>query len=103
MIDRPIPGAPAGIQSRLNKITQTEKFAELLCKEVEQRGLDLKLVRDCIPSLYHLLSKFGHGNLGVLVIRKRDFVPSERALLVTIMRVQEEWADPLQWIEDLEG
>jgi len=71
-------------------------------QEAELRDLDLQDIRNCIPSLYYLLSRFAHGNLSVVTVRPRDFHPLERALIVTILKLQSEWPDALEWWEEPE-
>lgn len=71
--------------------------------EVARRGLKPDDVTPCIPSLYQLLSKYAHGHSGLIVIRSGDFRPSECALLVTFMKVQDDWPNPLKWREEEEN
>ena len=47
-----------------------------------------------------MLSRYGHGNDGKIVLKESYHPDNERAGLVAIMKVQDTWDHPLVWREE---
>ncbi|CUS07026.1 unnamed protein product [Tuber aestivum] len=89
-----------GIQKGLDEIAETGDFIAVRDKVVQERGLERERVIACIHSIYHEVSKHAHGNDGTIVVRAIDFTPNERAALVTFLKLQSTWKNPLVWQEE---
>ncbi|PWW73238.1 hypothetical protein C7212DRAFT_347240 [Tuber magnatum] len=88
--------ADSGVQPRLNLLAGLPKFNAILHQEVLQRGLVKSQTNTALKHIYHEVSKHAHGNDGLIVVRTTDFTPAELAVLVSFLKLQDQWQYPLQ-------
>ncbi|KAG0642993.1 hypothetical protein HOY80DRAFT_1134114 [Tuber brumale] len=86
-----------GTQKGLNELAKGEDLVKVLETVVQKRRVVRKDVEACFPHLYHRVSVHAHGNNGTIVIRAADFPPNERAALVVLLELQNQWSFPLDW------
>ena len=75
------------------------QFEPLLAKEVNERGLVKGQVSQCIHEAYHTLSKAAHGNNGHVILRHGDRSDNHITVLVVLLKMQQQLADPISWKE----
>ena len=88
-----------GMQARLNAIARTPQFQQALDAEMERRNLDASEVMQCYRQIYGYLSKWAHGHDNFIFIEDRFYKDNERAGLVALFKVQDQWGNPLAWKE----
>ena len=68
---------------------------------MKARDLDPEQVADCVPNLYHSMSKYAHGNDGTIILKASYYAVNELAALVVFLRLQSTWSesDTLAWRE----
>ncbi|PUU75152.1 hypothetical protein B9Z19DRAFT_367429 [Tuber borchii] len=91
-----------GLQEGINSLYKTDhEFVRILHEQGVKRGLSRSDVKRCVGGLYHALSKNVHGNNGNILIRKSDFSDNDRAVIVSLMILQQGWPDHhLKWSEE---
>ncbi|KAG0135083.1 hypothetical protein HOY82DRAFT_537017 [Tuber indicum] len=90
----------SGTQTGLNELAQKTELQKILEQEVQERRLVYSNVDRCFPHLYHCVSKHARGNDGIIIIiREQDFSPNERAALIVLLKLQQDWTYPLEWKE----
>lgn len=66
---------------------------------MQARGLDIDWAMECVPALYYELSCPTFFNGGPITVRDVDFGKDNRAILVTLLKLQSNWPHPLEWTE----
>ncbi|KAF8459625.1 hypothetical protein BDZ91DRAFT_785683 [Kalaharituber pfeilii] len=86
-------------KEKLDLISKTEEFKEILAEEVYTRGLLLDDVQACIGKLYDRIARNAQGNTAKIEINREHFKAEEVAALVAFFRLQEEWGNSIKWEE----
>src|SRR5437868_13517907 len=84
-------------QKGLNLLSKKPEFQEILKSEVKRRCLIPEQVANCVPTLYHTVSKYAHGNDSTIILKAADYAVNEFAALVTFFKLQNTWTDALAW------
>jgi len=94
----------AGIQEGLDKLAQGREFATALRKEAQDRKLGVNDVMASVNHLYEQVSKRAKGNddtfNDIIIVRASKFSENERAALAIFFKIQSNWPNPINWIED---
>ncbi|PUU72883.1 hypothetical protein B9Z19DRAFT_1136436 [Tuber borchii] len=91
-----------GVQEGLDKLAQRSEFTEVLHKEVQARKLVVEDVMACLNHLYDKVCKrTKEMEDAMVVVRAARYTDNERAALVVLLKLQDNWLDPLDWIEDM--
>ena len=96
----------ADIQQGLCELAKSGEFTTILHEEVQARKLDVMDVMACVDDLYYEVSKRTNGNddtVNDIIVRTAKFNDNERAALVTFLKVQDNWPNPLDWKERSDG
>ena len=86
-------------QENLDEISRLEAFDVIVTAEIASRELVKEDVLQCSRCIYHKVSKHAYGNDGTITIRKKDYTSNEIAVLVSFMKLQATWSEPLVWKE----
>ena len=94
----------AGIQQGLDKLAKSGEFTTILHQEVQARKLNVMDVMAWVDDIYYEVSKRTKGNDdtvndNIIIVRTAKFNDNERAALVTFLKVQDNWPNPLDWKE----
>jgi len=93
------------MQEGLDLLAQEHEFTKVLYKEVERRGLCFKDVMVCVHRLHsEVFDRFNDAgneeNFGSFIfVRDDKFSDNERAALVSFLKVQSRWGNPVNWEE----
>ena len=89
-----------GRQERLDELSKLEGFDKIVEEEATARGLVKDEVLECCKHIYHEASKHADANDETITIRKMDYTSNELAALVSFMKLQASWSEPLTWKEE---
>ncbi|PUU80426.1 hypothetical protein B9Z19DRAFT_1123604 [Tuber borchii] len=95
----------AKMQEGLDWLALEREFTTVLNKEVQRRQLCFKDVMACVHRLHsEMCDRFrGAGNVdnygSVIFVRDDKFSDNERAALVSFLKVQSSWENPVNWEE----
>jgi len=87
----------AGVQTILNALTGTKRFNQIAQKVADDRCLKLDRLRFRATRLYDEVSKRIHGNDIMITVRAKDYTPDKCGALIAYLKLQQEWAAPLNW------
>ncbi|PUU73497.1 hypothetical protein B9Z19DRAFT_1068942 [Tuber borchii] len=86
-------------QNGLEQLGQTREFTTILQQEVKARGLNIDWVMECFHMIYYMVSEPTFWNPGPVTVSNNLFDAGDRAILVTLLKVQSNWKNPLKWKE----
>ncbi|PWW80046.1 hypothetical protein C7212DRAFT_308165 [Tuber magnatum] len=87
------------MQDGLNRIYRLHEFMVILRQELAIRNLREKDVLRCLAHLYHRVSVYAHGNEGIITVSSADYAVSERAAIISLLKIQRKWGGTLEWQE----
>jgi len=93
------------VQQGLDKLAKLPEFTAALYREVQARNLAIKDVMACVDNLYRKVYDQMKGNddifINIIYVRPTQFSENERAAIVTFLKVQDNWINPIYWRENI--
>ena len=89
-----------GTQEALNELAKRKEFTAILKEEAKERGLDVENIMASFARLDSVVSKPLAFNGHDIAVPYRGFTDVERAGLVTLLKLQEDWSDNFWVMEE---
>jgi len=92
------PRAPT--QRGLDLLAKTPEFQTIFQQEMKARGLQIPWAMECFHMIDYTVTWPTFFNGGPITVKDVDFDPFDRAILITLLKVQDNWSHPLGWSEE---